>query len=138
MPSKRHGFFFDTIMSKQNNLLYWLPAMIMMAMIFYFSSQPAVDLPNFNWADGLVKKSGHVIGYALLASSYWYGLETKKDRLWLAWLLAILYALTDEYHQIFTAGRHPSIWDVLIFDDIGALIGLWIFVRHRKRKTQTD
>ena len=67
-----------------------------------------------------------MIGYGLLALSYWYALGMDNKQRGLAWLLVILFALTDEYHQSFVSGRHPSIWDVLIFDNLGALISLWI------------
>lgn len=106
----------------------------MMGAIFWFSAHTAADLPNFDWADAIVKKSGHVIGYALLAFFYWYALGMDKNKRWLAWLLAILYALTDEYHQSYIAGRHPSIWDVMIFDDLGALLALWLATRNSKQK----
>ncbi|MCM1307962.1 MAG: VanZ family protein [Butyrivibrio sp.] len=38
-----------------------------------------------------------------------------------AWLICVLYAVSDELHQSFTAGRTPSFWDVLI-DSAGALL----------------
>ncbi len=112
----------------------WIPALVVMAVIFYFSSQPSADLPNFGLWDYLVKKGGHVSVYAALALSLWYALEWKFDVRWLAWLIAILYAGTDEFHQIFTAGRHPSVWDVLIFDNAGALFSLWVAGRFIKQK----
>jgi len=112
----------------------WIPALLMMGIIFWFSAHASADLPNFDWADAIVKKSGHVIGYALLAFSYWYALGMDKKKRWLAWLLAILYALTDEYHQSYVSGRHPSIWDVIIFDDLGALLSLWLATRNSKQK----
>jgi len=96
-----------------------------MGLIFWFSSQPSEVLPNFNWADKLVKKSGHVIEYALLTYSYWFALGKDPKQRWVVWFMAILYAATDEYHQLFVQGRHASAWDVLIFDNIGALISLW-------------
>jgi len=111
---------------KKVNLLNWVPAFIIMAIIFWFSSQPADELPVFSWADTLVKKSGHMIGYGLLVLGYWYALGMDKKQRWLAWLLAVLFALTDEYHQAFVRGRHPSLADVLIFDNIGALLALWL------------
>jgi VanZ family protein len=104
----------------------WFPALVVMAVIFYFSSQPSAELPNFGLIDYLVKKSGHVTVYAVLALSLWFALEWRFDWRWLAWLIAILYAATDEFHQIFTPGRHPSVWDVVIFDNVGALISLWV------------
>jgi VanZ family protein len=112
----------------------WLPAILMMCVIFWFSSQPADELPNFNWADAIVKKSGHMVGYGLLAFTYWYALDMNKQKRWLAWVFVILYALTDEYHQTFVRGRHPSIWDVMIFDNVGALISLWLTTVYIKRK----
>ena len=84
--------------------------------------------------DYLVKKSGHMTVYAALGFALWYALEWKIDWRWLAWLIAFLYACTDEFHQIFTPGRHPSAWDVVIFDNVGALISLWAAGLWRKRK----
>ena len=89
---------------------------------------------NFNWADTFVKKGGHIIGYAVLAFTYWRALEFKGNQRWVAWLLAMIYALTDEFHQSFVAGRHSTIWDVMLFDNLGALSSLWLVNRYRKQK----
>ncbi len=124
----------------RTKLVNWLPALVMMSIIFWFSSQPAEQLPVFSWADTIVKKSGHVIGYALLTLSYWYALGMAKNKRWFVWLFVTLYALTDEYHQSFVAGRHSSIWDVLIFDNIGALLSLWLtsLYLNKKQKRPDD
>ncbi len=82
---------------------------------------------NFGLLDWAVKKGGHMVGYGLLAWSYWFAFDFRADRCWLAWSLALAYAFTDEFHQSFVPGRHPSIWDVVIFDNLGAMIGLWFF-----------
>jgi len=95
-----------------------------MAVIFGFSATASNSLPNFGSWNTLVKKGGHIFGYALLALAYWYGLHFEKRRWWLAWLLAVLYAITDEFHQSFIAGRHPSWVDVLGFDGGGAALAL--------------
>jgi VanZ family protein len=98
-----------------------------MGMIFFLSSQPSENLPNFNLLDRAVKKGGHMIGFGLLAVSYLHALGTERKRYWLAWTFAILYAMTDEIHQSFVPGRGPSIWDVVIYDNLGALIALgWV------------
>lgn len=96
-----------------------------MSVIFLFSSQPSEKLPDLGWADRLLKKGGHMLGYGLLALSYWNGLGWDGRKRPLAWLLAVFYAATDEFHQSFVDGRHPSIWDVLVFDNLGALLSLW-------------
>lgn len=105
-----------------------------MLVIFVFSAQPSSRLPTFDWADGIIKKGGHMSGYALLALFYWRGFQFQERKRWLAWLLAILYALSDEYHQSFVPGRFPSILDVLIFDNLGAVISLWLLAVYRKQK----
>jgi VanZ family protein len=113
----------------------WLPALLVMGIIFWFSSQPSGQLPDFNWADRLIKKSGHVAGYASLAVSYWHAFGMHGKHRWLAWLCALAYAVTDEYHQSFVPGRNPSIWDVVVFDNLGALLGLWLvhgFVKQKR------
>jgi VanZ family protein len=122
-------------MSKSvQNFLRWMPALVMMLLIFFVSAQPSSRLPNFDWADTLVKKSGHAIGYAMLAVLYWRAFDFKENKRWIAWLLAVLYATTDEYHQSFVPGRHPAIWDVVIFDNAGALISLGLVTLYRKQK----
>jgi VanZ family protein len=106
----------------------------MMLVIFLFSAQPGSSLPAFDWADQIVKKGGHMIGYGLLGLFYWRAFDFKVEKHWLAWFLAILYALTDEYHQSFVSDRHPSVWDVILFDNFGALLSLWVVSRFRKEK----
>jgi hypothetical protein len=135
-----------------------------MGAIFAFSSTPSTDLPNFGWIDTLVKKGGHMLGYGLLALSYYYGLSDHEgddgvrrklrqggtpktlvslilfvfsDSRILAWLLAMLYAVTDEFHQSFIPGRHPSAWDVALFDATGALLALWFWNRYSKGRRES-
>ena len=75
-----------------------------------------------------------MIGYGILALCFWRMLEFKGNRWWIAWFLAVLYALTDEYHQSFVPGRHPALFDVFFFDDLGALIALWLAITFFKSK----
>lgn len=109
----------------------WLPALLTMAVIFWFSSQPSNEIPNLGLADRIIKKAGHVSEYAVLSFWIWRALDFRKERRWLVWLIAILYAATDEYHQSFVIGRFPSVWDVVIFDNAGALISLWVAQRYK-------
>ena len=113
----------------------WIPAFIVMSVIYIASSTPAADIPDYGIWDTLVKKGGHMLGYGILSTTYWYGFGFNKKKGWLAWLLAVLYAATDEFHQTFTPGRHPSVVDVLLFDGGGAAAGLSIlaaWLRLRK------
>jgi VanZ family protein len=112
----------------------WLPALSMMLVIFWFSAQPASEMPTFDWAEGIIKKGGHMIGYGFLAVSYWRAFDFKEEKRWLAWLLALLYAVTDEFHQSFVPGRNPWVGDIVVFDNLGALIALWLVNYFRREK----
>lgn len=114
----------------------WFPALLIMAVIFMFSSQPGDNLPDFlNW-DYFVKKAGHIVGYALLALSYFHFLKYNKSKYWLAWLTAFIFSATDEFHQSFVPGRSASIVDVLVFDNLGAIIGLGLYYLFEKKNKQ--
>ena len=109
-----------------------------MLVIFLFSAQPSSNLPDFDRLDRVVKKGGHVLGYALLAIAYWRGLQFRTDRRWIAWLCAVLYAMSDELHQSFVPGRSASVWDVVVFDNLGALLGVWLGSRPGIPKRSTS
>ena len=135
----------------------WVPAILMMVIIFGFSSIPSDDMPSFGGLDFSIKKFGHAFGYALLALAYFRGLRSTGNNLhavhegegrvtfptfpalmikhpcFFAWLMAILFSATDEFHQFFVPGRNPSILDVFLFDNFGAIFGLWIYVLLEKR-----
>ena len=77
-------------------------------------------------------------GYGLLSVSILYGLDNDRKKYWLAWLLAVLFALSDEFHQPFTPGRNPSLVDVFVFDGGGAALGLGImaaWLKYQQRKS---
>ncbi len=107
-------------------ILYWLPSVILMAIIFSFSSIPSSEMPTFGLWDFLIKKGGHMIGYGLLALAYWYAFGWNKKFWWLVILLAVIYAISDESHQSFVPGRHPSWVDAFVIDGFGAGIAVTI------------
>lgn len=96
--------------------------------IFYFSAQP--DLPHAPLVllDLLLRKGSHMAEYALRAVLVQRALAPSAaslagGRITLAWLVAVLYAVSDEWHQSFVPGRKAAATDVAI-DGIGALLGL--------------
>ena len=105
----------------------WVPPLILMIVIFAFSSRSSSELPDFGGWDYFVKKTAHGIGYALLALAYLRALPNRNYKL--AWFLAVLYSLTDEFHQSFVPGRKASLIDVFVFDNLGAIIALFLHYR---------
>jgi VanZ family protein len=114
----------------------WGPAVLLMSLIFIASATPGSDLPKFGHLDLIVKKGGHMTGYALLACAYLHALDRRRNATRIhvlsAAFLALLYAASDEFHQRFTPGRTPSVHDVLV-DLSGAAIGLAVLIWSRKR-----
>jgi len=114
----------------------WGPAVFLMVFIFGASATPGSALPKFGAWDLVVKKGGHLLGYALLSAAYFRALDKDKgfrpSQLFASLCLTILYAASDEFHQRFTPGRNASPWDVCI-DTIGGLAGLTILCLARMR-----
>ena len=104
--------------------------MLQMAIIFAASSIPNLgQLPG-----GISDKSCHTIGYALLAGLFLRAFargrlrEVTWRRASAAIIVATLYGVSDEFHQVFVPGRSADRYDVLA-DCIGATLGvavLWL------------
>lgn len=110
-------------------LVEWLPVALWAALIFAFSAQPNLRFAQADSVDFVVRKVGHMFVFGVLAILLWRALmsaQISRPIVW-SWLLTAVYAGSDEFHQSFTSGRHPSPLDVGI-DAIGALIALCILV----------
>jgi VanZ family protein len=103
----------------------WLPVLVWAAVIFAFSATPNLRVAQAADVDFVVRKAGHMFVFGVLAVLIWRALAHSDVRRALLWSLALTaaYAATDEFHQSFTAGRHPSPADVVI-DSCGALLFL--------------
>ena len=130
-----------------NLLLTWGPALLWMAVIFYFSS-----LNTWTTADGppafkALRKSAHVIEYGvlgiLIGQALWAtwlsrGIKPSLFLLrrvwWIGVVLSTLYAISDELHQAFVPRREFHLTDILI-DALSATaaLGIWYIMRARKR-----
>jgi len=92
---------------------------------------------------GPVRKLAHMSEYFILAVAVAFPLYVYRLRglplLLLAGTLCVGFAVLDEYHQSFVAGRSPSVRDVMI-DSIGVFLGImavrivcWMFLPHHKK-----
>ena len=104
-------------------LWVWGPALFWMAGTFYVSHQSVVSIPM-----GAPDYVAHGISYAGLGLMLMRGLAGGRlsamswRRVLIATVLAGLYGVTDEFHQSFVPGRHPSFSDI-VADTVGALAG---------------
>jgi len=101
---------------------------------------PGVSPENLALFHFLVRKGGHLTEYAILAGLAARAFRTSSQetlrRHWFgaAWIVVIVYALSDEFHQSFVPSRGASIYDSMI-DSVGGLMGL-VIVLWRGRRTR--
>ena len=130
---------YNSPVTKRNSFLRrWGPALLLMIVVFAFSSIPSEEMPEFGLLDFIVKKGAHALGYGLLAMAFLRGLRGERSEIvsrqvFVAWILASLYSVTDEFHQSFVPGRHSAASDVMI-DALGAALALTLVVRFFKQK----
>ena len=81
-----------------------------------------------------IRKLAHFSEFMILGILVYINvLEYRKDKLFTASLvISILYAMSDEFHQLFVENRYCSIKDMLI-DSAGAVLGITICHLINKR-----
>ena len=109
----------------------WLPVIFWCGLIFLFSSIPTVQTSKIYWWDFVLKKTAHVIEYAVLFFLTFRAVTPTNKKslitnysLLITFIFCLLYAITDEYHQSFVPGRHCKAMDIG-FDSLGMLISFW-------------
>ena len=100
---------------------------------------PAVTQEQLETVRWVVRKGAHMGVFAILSVLLLYALAAGRPpaRRWIpyAWGLAVVFAISDEVHQLFVPGRNGCVRDVLI-DAAGAAIGLavcWVFLKWHKK-----
>jgi len=119
------------------SLREWIPVLVWGAVIFTLSTSafsaintvkvidpiirfliPGLSSASVEVCHMLVRKSAHFTEYGIL---FWLLIRGPMVRRpYLALMLCVVYALTDEGHQVFVPGRTASLYDVAL-DSSGAL-----------------
>lgn len=139
----------------------WLPPALWMGLIFWLSSDPDSGANSSRLLGPLIRllapglpaeqvelvvfvcrKAAHFVAFGVLAWLLWRALERPGDagrwrwsRAGWALALAVLYAVSDEWHQSWVPPRRASAWDVAL-DAAGAAAALaatWGWGRRRRR-----
>jgi VanZ family protein len=111
----------------------WLPPLLLMGLIWFFSAQPSLD-SGLGWIDTVGRKLIHFGEFALLSFLWWRLLHTSMpDRraALTALLISSLYAATDEVHQSFVDGRYGTPVDWAI-DTAGAAAAAFAVTARRR------
>jgi VanZ family protein len=101
-----------------------------MGVIFILSAQPTLPHHPDTLFDFILKKAAHMIEYGilsfLLSRALSQGQGTlSRSALVTAFVVSVLYAASDEYHQTFVLGRNGNLVDVG-FDTVGSLVALLV------------
>jgi VanZ family protein len=101
-------------------------------LIFIESSRPFPDLvPEFRWADKLLHFSAWTVLGFLFFRAYRASPSLSRHKttlLWISFLSATLYGMSDETHQYFVPSRTADILDFFA-DAAGSLFGVFIGAR---------
>lgn len=102
----------------------WLPVAVWMGVIYFLSAQSTLPTLNVGWLDEVLRIAGHFSEYAvlgfLMARAFIGDGEASKLKLTTVITFAVLYALSDEWHQSFVPGRDASVLDVGV-DALGVM-----------------
>jgi len=135
---------------------YWLPVFLWMCVIFLMSTgsfasaetsrfiEPAIRFLFPHMSDrkvdfihGLIRKCGHLSEYFILGLLlFWAFGKGRADpparrAVLYSVIIIALYAASDEFHQMFVAGRTPSVVDVGI-DTVGGMLAQAVCLLFRR------
>ncbi|SES91481.1 VanZ like family protein [Oceanobacillus limi] len=143
-------------------LFSWAAVILWMLLIFCFSHQAGSDSSNVSQGvteiflktlqlinpnvdieiedlTFFIRKGAHftvyfVLGFLVMNALRRSSVESRKAMA-LAFAISVLYAISDETHQLFIPGRSGEIRDVGI-DSTGAIVGIlaYLTVQHRWRR----
>lgn len=94
-----------------------------------------LNINNISLLSLIIRKLAHFTEYLILGTLVinMFTKNNAKKTYLLSILLCIIYAISDEIHQIFTPGRACQIKDILI-DSVGSITGVYLFKLLKKRK----
>lgn len=140
---------------KLQKFLAWLALLVWMGVIFYFSHQSGdasmqlsdgildsfkslfQNFLDYHTLSYIVRKIAHFTEYFILGLLIYhlvkqYRVISKIEIIWMI-LFCVIYAMSDEFHQVFIGGRSPKVFDVII-DSLGSSLSILILQLLQKRK----
>lgn len=112
---------------EENTLIAWILVIFIAIFIFYMSSLTSDPTP---YSFSLKPYVYHFFIFGILAFflsiAMTKGKNNNKNLLFLVLIISIIYAISDELHQLFVPNRSCSLNDV-IMDSIGALCAIIVY-----------
>lgn len=148
----------------KNKIYGWFFVLVWMIIIFYLSHQPGttssglsdeitltivsvlktfipVNDLNLNFLKLLIRKLAHLSAYTVLGYLVINALKRHMTvnikSIGMAFLICLLYAISDEVHQLFVPDRSGEVKDVMI-DSVGAIFGISIYILQLRYTRKND
>ncbi len=135
---------------KNKKIISILLVIIWMIFIFVMSSFDAVEssnqsnfivdfivnifnINNVEIVSLIIRKLAHFTEYLILGILVSNMLRCFDKKIYLGIIICVLYAISDEVHQVFVPGRSCQVYDMLI-DSFGSLSGILLVNMFIKRK----
>lgn len=145
-------------------VLLWAATLMVMFIIYSFSAQSGegsqqvseglldriLKILPFEISHVFLRKLAHFCEYALLGAVSFcsFSFTLKRVSWFWGWCFSVIYAVTDEIHQLFIPGRACRAFDVLV-DGSGAAAGIifavivfsilnFIYIKVTKKKSKTE
>lgn len=126
----------------QQTLKFWSPPVVWAGFIFYISSLSQVTPAYGGLFEYIITYGGHFTEYLVLAFLVRRALVKTTSMVYYQYalwslLIAVFYAITDEWHQSFVPSRDASIVDVA-FDSLGSVVAVWLlpWLEHKLVKSK--
>jgi VanZ family protein len=142
----------------------WWPALLWSTLIFFASTDslssehtsryfvplmhwlfPVLSMDTVDFVHHIFRKCAHFVEYFIFFLLVYRGIRAgRREFHWswglLAWFIAAVYSLSDEFHQALVESRGASIWDSFL--DSGAalvaLIAVYLAYRYVRRSRWSE
>ena len=114
---------------EKHNKISWIITILIAIFIFYISSLSFEPTPAGGFALDTIIYHFYAFFFLclFLLISLTRGKFKNKNLIFISIILAILYGISDEIHQLFVAGRVCAISDVLV-DSIGIFLAGYLYL----------
>ena len=85
-----------------------------------------INIKDIGLLSLIIRKLAHFIEYFILGILVINFITRYDKKIIIAILLCIIYATSDEIHQIFVTGRSCQITDIMI-DSLGSIMGIYLY-----------
>lgn len=133
-------------MKKRINILLVITWMILIFIMSSFNSTESSNQSNFivniianifninniSILSLIVRKLAHFTEYFILGLLVYNLIYSNQKKAYFAIIICVLYAISDEIHQLFVPGRSCQVLDVII-DSSGSLLGIILLYIYKYR-----